>query len=153
MPADPSAEQIWFRNFSQSQYVKGNVTNCITNATNKRAIVDGQKGNCPALTIFMDTGAADIDVLPDSLEADIANCIKNTTALRDVLLYGHNTYALVGDYETDEEYDDHFLIFRHGYPINYDKDYESYGDPDNESINGSVTRGNGNWPDHILSNQ
>ncbi|CAI4044356.1 uncharacterized protein SKDI_11G0230 [Saccharomyces kudriavzevii IFO 1802] len=73
----------------------------------------------------------------------------------NIWIHGHNTYAITGEYSTDSEYDQRYGYYGHGYPLNYDKDYDSYGDSDSSDNydSGIRERGNGNWPDEISPDQ
>lgn len=148
--------QVSFRHWYDDAAPWTIIAKCIENTTSAKAIVD-RHGDEPlaGYSIWLDTGSAEKDEVDKGITDNITYCIGNKTDIAFLTTDSHNVYAIAGAYDTDEEYNQHYQFFGHGYPENYDKDYESYGDPgsDNVSVDTLYSRGNDNWPDKMLPNQ
>ena len=151
VPIVPFNAQIAFRDYYDGAPEWDIIANCVSNYTDVRAIIDRHYNDSDAgVSIWLDTGsnrAADID---DMLNTNITRCIMDKTNAMFVEVRDHNIFAMRAN--TDEDYYNHFDIFGHGYPLDYDKDYESYGEPEsNTSVSTQLSvRGDGNWPDNYF---
>ena len=153
--------QIAFRYDYDYTNIWDDIARCIENVTTDKAIVDNtsimvdRAGTIVdrGYTIWLDSGGNTYSDIDDIIVSNITDCMRRNCNITNISISCHNPFALSAN--TDEEYEDHFAYYGRGYPIDYDRDYESIGEPTDSGTDQStlVRRGNGNWPDKILPDQ